>query len=322
VVSDQGGLLDVALSPTFASDKLVYLTYSEPSANGGSGLALARARLGQDGTGARLSQFQLLWHDPAGGEGGQFGAIIAFAPDGKSLFLSSGERQRFTPAQDPNQPLGKILRLTLDGKPAPGNPMAGRIGAATVSVTDPPRDTEAAKNAKGHQLRWPGPNLTPAETWSTGHRNPYGLAFDAEGRLWATEMGPRGGDELNLILPGRNYGWPLVSEGRNYDGVPIPPHSSRPDLVPPKLSWVPSISPTSLLIYDGKLFPQWKGNGFIGALSGQALIRVTFNGESAAKADQWDMGHRIRWVGEGPDGAIYLLEDGDGARLLRLTPSR
>jgi glucose/arabinose dehydrogenase len=322
VVSDQGGLLDVALSPTFASDKLVYLTYSEPSANGGSGLALARARLAQDGTGARLSQFQLLWHDPAGGEGGQFGAIIAFAPDGKSLFLSSGERQRFTPAQDPSQPLGKILRLTLDGKPAPGNPMAGRTGAATVSVTDPPRDTEAAKTAEGHRVRWPGPNLTPAETWSTGHRNPYGLAFDSEGRLWATEMGPRGGDELNLILPGRNYGWPLVSEGRNYDGVPIPPHSSRPDLVPPKLSWVPSISPTSLLIYDGKLFPQWKGNGFIGALSGQALIRVTFNGESATKADQWGMGHRIRWVGQGPDGAIYLLEDEDGARLLRLTPAR
>ena len=322
VVSDQGGLLDIALSPTFGSDKLVYLTYSEPSANGGSGLALARAQLAQDGSGARLSQFQLLWHDPAGGEGGQFGAIIAFAPDGKSLFLSSGERQRFTPAQDPSQPLGKILHLTLDGKPAPGNPMAGRTGAATATVTDPPRDTEAAKNARGRPFRWPGANLTPAETWSSGHRNPYGLAFDAEGRLWETEMGPRGGDELNLILPGRNYGWPLVSEGRNYDGVPIPPHSSRPDLVPPKLFWVPSISPTSLLIYDGKLFPRWKGNGFIGALSGKALVRVTFSGTSAAKANQWDMGQRIRWVGEGPDGAIYLLDDGDEARLLRLTPKR
>jgi glucose/arabinose dehydrogenase len=322
VVSDQGGLLDVALSPTFGSDRLVYLTYSEPSANGGSGLAFARARLEQGATGARLSQFQLLWHDPAGGEGGQFGAIIAFAPDGKSLFLSSGERQRFTPAQDPSQPLGKILRLTLDGKPAPGNPMAGRTGAAAVTVTDPPSDTEVAENTKGRQFRWPGPNLTPAETWSTGHRNPYGLAFDAEGRLWETEMGPRGGDELNLIRPGRNYGWPLVSEGRNYDGAPIPPHSTRPEFVAPKLYWAPSISPSSLMIYDGKLFPQWKGNGFIGALSGRALIRVTLNGESAAKAGQWDMGRRIRWVGEGPDGAIYVLEDGNGARLLRLTPAR
>ncbi len=320
VLSDQGGLLDIKASPDFAASRLVYLTYAEPSANGGSGLALARAQLAQDGT--RLSGLQVLWHDPAGGEGGQFGAIIAFAPDGKSLFLSSGERQRFTPAQDPSQPLGKILHLTLDGKPAPGNPTAGKTGAQVVTITDPPRDTVAAKDAKGRQFRWPGPNLTPSETWSSGHRNAYGLTFDADGRLWETEMGPRGGDELNLILAGKNYGWPLVSEGENYDGVPIPPHSTRPDVVPPKLFWVPSISPTSLLIYEGKLFPQWKGNGFIGALSGQALIRVTFSGDTAQKADRWDMGHRIRWVGEGPDGAIYLLEDGDGARLLRLTPPR
>ena len=322
VVSDQGGLLGVKLAPSFASDGGVYFTYSEPSPNGGSGLALARARLVRDKSSARLDGMKLIWHDPAGGDGGQFGAIIVFAPDGKTMFLSSGERQRFTPAQDPDQPLGKILRLTLDGKPAPGNPMAGRTGAASVAVTDPPRDTQAASSAPRRNLPWPGPNLTPAETWSTGHRNPYGLAFDAQQRLWETEMGPRGGDELNLILPGRNYGWPLVSEGKNYDGVPIPPHSSRPGIEAPKLSWVPSISPTSLMIYDGKLFPEWKGSGFIGALSGKALIRVTLNGGRAEKADRWDMGHRIRWVGEGPDGAIYLLEDEDGARLLRLTPAQ
>jgi glucose/arabinose dehydrogenase len=322
VLSDQGGLLDVRLSPTFATDGMVYLSYAEPSANGGSGLALARAKLVREEKGARLEGMQRLWHDPAGGEGGQFGAIIVFAPDGKSLFLSSGERQRFTPAQDMSQPLGKILHLTLDGKPAPGNPWAGKLGARVVTITNPPDDTEAAKNATGRKFTWPGPNLTPAETWSLGHRNPYGLAFDAQSRLWETEMGPRGGDELNLILPGKNYGWPLVSEGKNYNGTPIPPHSSRPDVVPPKLYWVPSIAPSSLLIYDGKLFPQWKGNGFIGALAGQALIRVTFSGDSAQRADRWDMGHRIRFVGEGPDGAIYLLEDGDGARLLRLTPAR
>jgi glucose/arabinose dehydrogenase len=320
VVSSQGGLLDVKLSFTFAADGLVYLTYAEPSANGGSGLALERAKLVRDSAGARLTEVQRLWHDPAGGEGGQFGAIIAFAPDRKSLFLSSGERQRFTPAQDPSQPLGKILHLTLDGKPAPGNPMEGRTGASKVVVTDPPEDTQAAKGAGGRTVTWPGPNLTPAETWSTGHRNPYGLAFDADGRLWETEMGPRGGDELNLILPGRNYGWPLVSQGRNYDGNPIPPHSSRRDLEAPKLYWVPSISPSSLLIYSGNLFPRWKGSGFIGALSAKALIRVTLSGDHAQKADQWDMGKRIRWVGQGPDGAIYLLEDQTGARLLRLTP--
>ena len=322
VESSQGGLLDIKAAPDFAGSRLVYFTYSEPSANGGSGLALARAQLLNDAAGARLSGLQLLWHDPAGGEGGQFGAIIAFAPDGKTLFLSSGERQRFTPAQDPSQPLGKILHLTLDGKPAPGNPMSGRTGASTVTITDPPRDTQAAEHAPGRAFRWPGPNLTPAETWSTGHRNPYGLAFDSKGRLWETEMGPRGGDELNLIVPGRNYGWPFVSNGINYDGNPIPPHSSRPDLEPPKLSWMPSISPSSLLIYDGKLFPQWKGSGFIGGLSGEALIRVTFSGDSAQKANRWDMGHRIRWVGEGPDGAIYLLEDEVGARLLRLMPAK
>ena len=317
VASDQGGLLDVKLSPTFARDGQVYLTYAEPSANGGSGLALARAKLNAQ----RLENLQVIWRDPAGGEGGQFGAIILFARDGRSLFLSTGERQRFTPAQDPSQPLGKILHLTLDGKPAPDNPMAGHTGAATVTITDPPRDTQAAKNAPGRQFRWSGPNLTPAETWSTGHRNPYGLAFDAQGRLWETEMGPRGGDELNLIVPGKNYGWPLVSNGRNYDGNPIPPHSSRPDLEAPKLYWVPSISPTSLLIYSGKLFPQWKGSGFIGTLTGKGLIRVTFNGDQARKSDEWSMPRaRIRWVGEGPDGAIYLLEDGSDARLLRLTP--
>ncbi|MEP6982836.1 MAG: PQQ-dependent sugar dehydrogenase [Sphingomicrobium sp.] len=327
VVSSQGGLLDIKASPDFAGNQLVYLTYSEPSANGGSGLALARAQLIQDSSGVRLSNLQLLWHDPAGGDGGQFGAIIAFAPDGKSLYLTTGERQRFTPAQDPSQPLGKILHLTLDGKPAPGNPMAGRTGAPTVTIIDPPRDTEAAKSAEGREFRWPGPNRSPAETWSSGHRNPYGLAFDAQGRLWETEMGPRGGDELNVILPGRNYGWPLVSEGKNYDGVPIAKPATKPQFDPAKLWWVPSISPTTLLIYDGKLFPQWKGNGFTGTLTGPGLIRVTFNGDSAEKAEQWDvtaMGarKRIRWVGERPDGAIYLLEDGNGARLLRLTPAR
>lgn len=319
----QGGLLDIAVAPGFQANKLVYLTYSEPSPNGGSGLAMARAKFIRGAGRAQLQGLSVLWRDPGGGKGGQFGAIIAFAPDGKSLFLSAGERQRFTPAQDPSQPLGKILHLTLDGKPAPGNPWSGRAGASTVAVTDPPRDTEAAKGTSARRIQWPGPNLTPAETWSTGHRNPYGLTFDSEGRLWETEMGPRGGDEVNLILPGRNYGWPIVSEGENYDGVHIAKPSTQPQYEPAKLWWVPSISPTTLLIYSGKLFPQWKGNGFIGTLTGKGLIRVIFNGDQAQKADEWDMPRaRIRWVGEGPDGAIYLLEDEDGARLLRLTPAQ
>ena len=322
VYSGQGGLLDVVAAPEFASNQLVYLTYSEPSKNGGSGLALARAKLVRDAKGARLDRLEVLWHDPAGGEGGQFGAIVVFAPDGQSLFLTSGERQRFTPAQDPSQPIGKILHLTLDGKPAPDNPRAGKMGAPAVTITDPPRDTETAKGAAGRTVKWPGSNLTPAETWTLGHRNPYGLAFAADGRLWETEMGPRGGDELNLILPGKNYGWPLVSEGRNYDGVPIPEHSSRPDFERPKLYWVPSVSPTSLLIYSGKLFPQWKGDGLIGALVRKCAHPCPYPRRPGDQGRAMGHGPRIRFVGEGPDGAVYLLEDGEGARLLRLTPDQ
>ncbi len=321
VVSSQGGLLDVVLSPNFRTDKLVYLTYSEPSANGGSGLALARAMFVPGGAGGSLQGLTVLWRDPAGGQGGQFGARVAFAPDGKSIFLSSGERQRFTPAQDPSQPLGKILHLTLDGKPAPGNPAAGRAGASTVTITNPPEDTQAAKNARGRRVAWRGPNLTPAETWSSGHRNPLGLAFAPDGRLWETEMGPRGGDELNLILPGRNYGWPEVSNGSNYNGIDIPDHRAGDRFEAPKLFWNPSISPAGLLIYTGNLFPQWKGDALIPALSGQALIHVRIRGDQVSKADQWDMGARIRAAQQGPNGEVYVLEDGSGARLLRLTPS-
>jgi aldose sugar dehydrogenase len=320
VVSAQGGLLDIAPSPRFALDAQVYLTYSQPSANGGSGLALARAKLVRSGGSARLDGLRVLWHDPAGGRGGQFGARIAFAPDGQSLFLSSGERQRFTPAQDPNQPLGKILHLTLDGKPAPDNPMAGRTGAATVEVTDPPKDTQAAKSAAARTVRWPGPNLTPAETWTSGHRNPYGLMFAPDGTLWETEMGPRGGDELNIIVKGRNYGWPVVSDGENYDGVPIPDHRTHPEFEAPKLFWDPSVSPGGLLIYTGSRFPQWKGDALIPALTGQSLIRVDINGDDAKKADEWPMGARLRGIAQGPDGSVYILQDGAGAKLLRLTP--
>ena len=317
----QGGLLDVAVSPQFPADGLVSLTYSKPTADGGSGLALARAKLVRDGGAARLDGLQVLWQDPAGGQGGQFGGRVAFAPDGQSLFLSSGERQRFTPAQDPNQPLGKILHLTLDGKPAPGNPMAGKTGAATVTITDPPDDTVAAKSATGRSFTWPGPNLTPAETWTTGHRNPYGLAFAPDGRLWEGEAGPDGGDELNLIEAGRNYGWPVVSDGDNYNGVPIPRHSAHPEFAAPKLSWTPTITPGGLLIYTGGKFPRWRGDALIPGLNGQTLIRVDLDGDRAKVANRWDMGSRMRAIAQGPDGAVYLLEDGPGAKLLRLDPA-
>ena len=190
----QGGMLGVFVSPHYATDHSVYLTYAEPGDEPGtSGLALARARLALGEGKASLDGLNVLWRDLPKGKGGQFGAQIAFSPDSKYLFLTVGDRQRMTPAQDPNTAVGKILRLTLDGKPAPGNPMAGKTGAATLPLINPPRDTEAAKTAPiVSTYTLTGPNLAPAETWASGVRTPYGLAFAPDGRLWEVEHGPRG----------------------------------------------------------------------------------------------------------------------------------
>jgi glucose/arabinose dehydrogenase len=317
----QGGLLGVFLSPKYASDRNVYLTYAEPG-DGGSGLALARARLTASGSTASLDGLQVIWRDMPKGKGGQFGAQIAFSPDGQYLFLTVGDRQRMTPAQDPNTAVGKILRLTLDGKPAPGNPMAGKTGASSLPLIDPPRDTEAAKTAPVvSTYNLPGPNLAPAETWSTGHRTPYGLAFGPDGRLWEVEHGPRGGDELNLIEPGKNYGWPLVSYATNYNGVPIPSPDTRADLTKPVIYWNPVIAPGNLMFYKGAMFPQWVGSAFIGGMGSQSLNRITFDGKGGAMAaERWRVNHRIRDVEVGPDGALWMLEDANPGGLFRVTP--
>ena len=318
----QGGMLGVYISPHYAKDHYVYLTYSEPGEPGGSSLALARAQLKIGPDSASLEDLKVIWRDGARGEGGQFGAEVAFSPDSKYLFLSVGDRQRMTPAQDPNQPLGKILRLTLDGKPAPGNPMAGKTGAATVPIIDPPSDTEAAKTAPViRTYTFPGPNLTPSETWATGIRTPYGLAFAPVGRLWELEHGPRGGDELNLIEPGKNYGWPLVSYGMNYNGVPIPNPDTRPDLAKPVIYWVPVIAPGNLIFYKGAMFPQWNGSAFASGLGSKAIIRITFDGKGGAQtAERWDLGHRVRDVEVAPDGALWMIEDAKPGGVFRLTP--
>ncbi len=319
----QGGMLGLYLSPNYASDRFVYLTYSEPGDSGGSSLALARAKLAITDGAASLDGLQVIWRDGARGRGGQFGAAVAFSPDKKFLFLTVGDRQRMTPAQDPNSPLGKILRLTLDGKPAPGNPQAGKTGAASLDIINPPRDTELAKTAAAvFSYTFPGPNLTPSETWATGFRTPYGLAFAPDGRLWEVEHGPRGGDELNLIEAGKNYGWPLVSYSVNYNGTPIPSPDTRSDLVKPVIYWTPIVAPGSLTFYNGKMFPQWNGSALMGGLATRSLTRITFDGKGgAATAERWSVGHQIRDVAVAPDGAIWLIENTTSGGLFRVTPT-
>jgi len=287
----QGGLMDVVLAPDFATSKRVYFSYSA-AGDGGKGVVLSRGVLDLQPGGERLRSIEAIFRARPFVEGdGHYSGRIAFSPDARYLFFTNGERQKFTPAQDKAMTLGKVLRLTQDGKPAPGNPLV----------------------AQGFQ----------PEVWSYGHRNLLGIAFDAQGNLWEQEMGPKGGDEVNLILPGRNYGWPNASNGSHYDGRDIPDHRPGDGYEAPKVWWNPVISPGGLMIYSGSMFPQWKGDAFIGGLSSMALVRVDLNGTTAAKGDQWAMGQRIREVEQGPDGAIWLLEDGQkgaAARLLKLTP--
>ena len=317
----QGGMLGVYISPNYATDHNVYLTYSEPG-DGGSSLALGRAKLAIGNGAASLEGLQVIWRDGARGRGGQFGAAIVFSPDKKFLFLSVGDRQRMTPAQDPNSPLGKILRLTLDGKPAPGNPQAGKTGAETLDIINPPRDTELAKTAAVvSKYTFVGPNLTPSETWASGFRTPYGLSFAPDGRLWELEHGPKGGDELNLVEPGKNYGWPLVSYATNYNNTPIPNPDTRADLTKPVIYWTPVIAPGNLAFYNGAMFPQWKGSALIGGLSTRSLSRITFDKKGGATpAERWMVGHQIRDVAVASDGALWLIENTPQGGLFRVTP--
>jgi glucose/arabinose dehydrogenase len=286
----QGGLGDVVLHPQFATNGFVYLSYAEPG--GLPTAAVARARLVLDPAGGALENLAVIWRQaPKVAGEGHFGHRIAFGPDGY-LYISSGERQHFEPAQDMNSNLGKIVRLHEDGSVPDDNPFVDR------SAT---------------------PGAVTAQIWSLGHRNPLGLAFDLQGRLWNVEMGPRGGDELNLVERGANYGYPIVSNGDHYDGRTIPDHVTRPEFKAPAVSWNPVISPSSLMFYDGTEFPDWKGDAFIGGLSSESLVRIEFDGTSAREAERFSMGERIRGVKQGPDGAIWIIEDGSGGRLLRLS---
>lgn len=318
----QAGMLGVFVSPHYAQDRFVYLTYSEPGA-GGASLAVARSRIQETGGTAKLEGMEVIWRELPKGTGGQYGGIIAFAPDGKTMFLTVGDRQRFWPAQDPNSELGKVLHLTLDGKPAPGNPGEGKTGPQTISLYEWINDRPAQAEAVKKQVKLAKPNLAPSEIWASGLRTPYGLAFDKAGRLWEVEHGPRGGDELNLIEQGKNYGWPLVSYGMNYGGTPIPNPDTRPDLTKPLIYWAPVIAPGGLAFYDGAMFPEWKGSAFVSGMSGKSLSRITFDDKGgAAPAERWDLGTRIRDVAVAPDGALWLLEDAYPGAIMRLTPKR
>ena len=289
-VAGQGGLGDVVAHPGFAGNQRIYLSYAEAGPNGTSGAALGYGRLIMGSGPPRIDGFKVIWRqNPKVTGNGHFGHRIAFAPGG-TIFLSSSDRQKMTPAQDPASDLGKIVHITDEGAPVPGNPWSGT-----------PRR---------------------ASHWSMGHRNVLGLAFAPDGRLWATEMGPQGGDELNLIEPGKNYGWPEASYGSHYGGGAIPDDHRGRRFEEPKLWWNPSIAPAGMIIYSGDLFPQWKGDAIFGALVGEALVRAHVDGARARKADHWSMDARIRDVAQGPRGEVFLLVDGDsGGRLLRLEPA-
>lgn len=285
----QGGFGDVVASPDFAATGLVYLSWVEAGQGNTRGAVVARAKLVL-GEKPSLEGLSIIWRQfPKVSGKGHYSHRMAFSPDGKYLFVTSGDRQKFTPAQDLNVNLGKVLRLLPDGTPAPGNPFADKGGVS-------------------------------AQIWSYGHRNLLGIAFTPDGRLWDIEHGPAGGDEINLVEPSKNYGWPLVSGGDHYDGKPIPRSATRPDLAQPAINWTPVIAPGNMIFYTGKSFPQWQGQGLIAALGAGGIVRVGIDGDKVRELERIDLGNRIREIEQAPDGSVYVLEDGEGAKLRRITP--
>jgi glucose/arabinose dehydrogenase len=303
--SEQGGLLDVAVDPEFAQNRRVYIAYAEETPAGTAretgdarfggfldmsdnrmrGGAVASATL----DGSRLEDLQVIWRqEPKTVGRGHFGHRIIFGRDG-TMFITSGERMRFDPAQDLGSNLGKVVRINRDGSVPRDNPFVGRAGAR-------------------------------GEIWSLGHRNILAAAVHpATGALWAFEMGPLGGDELNIVERGANFGWPLVSDGVNYDKSPIPRHSTRPEFRPAVRTWTPVIAPSGAIFYDGSLFP-WKGNAVVGGLASQALIRLTVDGATVTSEERIDLQKRVRDVVQAPDGALLVITDAKAGELLRLTP--
>jgi glucose/arabinose dehydrogenase len=305
----QGGLLAVVAHLGFATNNTIYLSYSEPAEEQPAGAKdPGDPRIGSDGPNAdvtlkglavaravldgnTLKEVDVVWRqEPKHIGRGHFGGQMAFSGDEK-LFITSGERQRFL-SQDPATNAGKIVRINPDGS-LPADNMEQ------------------------------GPQNTRKDVWSTGHRNPLGLAFDPASRnLWIHEMGPLGGDEFNLIERGANYGWPIVSNGDHYDEQQIPRHATRPEFKPPVISWTPVISPAGLIFYRGSRFPDWTGKALIGGLTSEGIVVVEVKGEDAREFERVPMGMRVRDVMEGADGSLYVLKDGEDGALIRLTPRK
>ncbi|MDX8163798.1 PQQ-dependent sugar dehydrogenase [Acinetobacter pittii] len=284
----QGGLGDVILHPDFAKNHWIYLSYATKG-QGGSGAVISRAKLDLSNPHQpKLIDVKQIWQQvPKVSGQGHYGHRMLFDADGK-LWVSSGERQKFDPAQNMKSNLGKILRLNEDGTAAVGNPFYKQGGVT-------------------------------AEIWSLGHRNPLGMAFDRQGQLWVVEMGPKGGDELNIITKGENYGYPIVSNGDHYSGQPIPDHHTRPEFKAPEIDWTPVISPSSMIIYRGQQFPAWQNKALIGGLSSEAIIVVDLEHKPVKEVQRLDMKKRIRGLHEAKDGSIWVIEDGSNARLLKLS---
>lgn len=296
----QGGLGDIAFLPVESGsgplDRTIYLSWAEAGQGDTRGAAVGRGRLICSAeTTCAIEGLKVIWRQTPKVTGrGHYSHRIAFSPDGQYLFIASGERQKGEPAQDVSNTLGTIVRLLPDGTPAPGNPMA---------------DKAAPTN----------------QIWTYGHRNILGLKFDSQGRLWDLEHGPAGGDELNLVKAGSNYGWPVVSDGDHYSGEPIPDHATRPEFAAPAISWNPVIAPGDMIFYSGSLFPQWNGQVLIAAMKPAGVVRVGIEGEKARELARYPTDNRIRSIAQAPDGSILLLEDQKSipsARLLRLTPAR
>ncbi|MDJ0976964.1 MAG: PQQ-dependent sugar dehydrogenase [Erythrobacter sp.] len=292
----QGGLGDIAFLESEAErddGRTIYLSWAEAGEDNTRGAAVGKGLLRcKDETGeasCAIEGLEVIWRQGPKVTGrGHYSHRLQISPDGQYLFVASGDRQKQTPAQDLTNTLGTIVRLNLDGTPAAGNPFADQDGV-------------------------------PPEIWSYGHRNILGMDFAPDGTLWEVEHGPKGGDELNRVERANNYGWPTRSYGINYNGSDIPDHTADDGFIKPAIHWTPVIAPGDMIIYDGEMFGPWNGQALITGLKTKALVRVALNGEAASEEERYAFDNRLRSIEQGPDGAIWLAEDGKDGRILKVT---